>query len=89
MATVLVVEDHNDTLEMMLKIVGMCGHRGVGALTGEAALAVISSEKPDIIICGWDDAWDERLGVHPPLSSAAGYGHHSDHSSNRRDQRRI
>ena len=50
MATVLVVEDHDDTLRMMLKIVSCFGYRASGAGTGEAGLALIASEKPDIII---------------------------------------
>lgn len=49
-ATVLVVEDHQDTLDMMLKIIRIFGHHALGAETGEAALAILCSQGPDIII---------------------------------------
>lgn len=50
MPTVLVVDDHEDTLDMMMRIIGSFGHRAISAKTGEAGLAIIVSEKPDLII---------------------------------------
>lgn len=50
MAVVLVVEDHEDTLEVMTKIIGRFGYRAISAPTAEAGLAVLDSQKPDIMI---------------------------------------
>jgi|GEM_PF-6121631 len=50
MPTVLVVEDHEDTLEVMAKIIDRFGYRALRALTAEAGLAMLATEKPDIII---------------------------------------
>lgn len=50
MPTVLVIEDHEDTLEVMAKIIDRFGYRALRALTAEAGLAMLATEKPDIII---------------------------------------
>ena len=50
MRTVLIVEDHADTLHVLLKLVGLFGYRAVGAASGEAGMAAIASEKPDLIV---------------------------------------
>lgn len=50
MPTVLVVEDHEDTLEVMAKIIDRFGYRALRAHTAEAGLAMLASEKPDVII---------------------------------------
>ena len=50
MRTVLVVEDHEDTLEVMRRIIGSFGYRALGAHTAEAGLAMLVTQKPDIII---------------------------------------
>ncbi|HEX5243698.1 MAG TPA: response regulator [Tepidisphaeraceae bacterium] len=50
MPTVLVVEDHEDTLEVMAKILDRFGYRALRAETAEAGLAVLASEKADIMI---------------------------------------
>lgn len=50
MPTVLVVEDHEDTLEVMAKIIDRFGYRALRADTAEAGLAMLATEKPDVII---------------------------------------
>lgn len=50
MPNVLVVEDHEDTLEVMAKIIDRFGYRALRAHTAEAGLAVLAAEKVDIII---------------------------------------
>ena len=50
MPTVLVVEDHEDMLEVMAKIIDRFGYRALRAHTAEAGLAMLATEKPNIII---------------------------------------
>jgi two-component system phosphate regulon response regulator PhoB/two-component system alkaline phosphatase synthesis response regulator PhoP len=50
MKTVLIVDDHADTNEIICKILSREGYRCVKAVTGEAALAVLSVEHPDLVI---------------------------------------
>ena len=50
MATVLIVDDHVDSNEVLGKAIRGAGHRVLTAFTGEGALATIAMEKPDLII---------------------------------------
>ena len=55
MAKVLVVDDHPDTRDVMVQLLGMHGHRVDACGTGEEALQAIGADPPDAVIC------DERL----------------------------
>jgi twitching motility two-component system response regulator PilH len=50
MASILIIEDHPDTLYMLMRIMKQFGHRAMSAETGEAGMAVLVSDRPDIII---------------------------------------
>ena len=50
MKTVLVVDDHADSNEITCKLLKRMGHRTISAATGEAALAILATEVPDLII---------------------------------------
>jgi CheY-like chemotaxis protein len=50
MKTVLVVDDHADSNEITCKLLKRLGHRTISAATGEAALALLATELPDLII---------------------------------------
>ena len=49
--TVLVVEDHGDSRDLMCDMVGSFGASVIGARDGEEALAIASKKKPDLIFC--------------------------------------
>jgi CheY-like chemotaxis protein len=48
--TVLVVDDHVDTNDILCRFVKAMGHRPVSAFTGEGALALVGTERPDLIL---------------------------------------
>ena len=50
MATILVVDDHPDNNDMLCRLLQTCGHRPVSAFSGEGALAMLGTEKPDLVI---------------------------------------
>src|SRR5580765_8027365 len=50
MGLVLVVEDHDDTRDVLLKLLSQWGYETLNAGTGEAGLAVLADRKPDLII---------------------------------------
>src|SRR4051812_31594280 len=50
MATVLAIDDHADSLNVLRLIVNRCGCRALTAETAEAGLALLTSEMPDLII---------------------------------------
>jgi CheY-like chemotaxis protein len=50
MKTVLVVDDHPDTNEMIAKLVRGSGGRVITAFTGEGALALLATERPAVIV---------------------------------------
>ena len=50
MKTILVTDDHTDTNEILCKLLRRSGYRTVSALSGEAALTVLDSERPDLMI---------------------------------------
>jgi CheY-like chemotaxis protein len=50
MALVLVIEDHNDSRHILQKLLGLWGHRTLGTETGEGGLALLATERPDLII---------------------------------------
>lgn len=50
MALVLVIDDHAETLFVVRRIIERKGFRTLGAETAEAALALLATEKPDLII---------------------------------------
>lgn len=48
---VLLVEDHKDTLEMLVYLVESCGHSAIQATTCAEALGLLKSEQPDVLVC--------------------------------------
>ena len=50
MATVLVVDDHVDSNEVLARAIRAAGHRVLTSFSGEAALAVIAIDRPDLVI---------------------------------------
>jgi CheY-like chemotaxis protein len=50
MGLILVVEDHEDTAYVLLKMLKQWGHDTISAGTGEAGLALLADQKPDLII---------------------------------------
>lgn len=50
MGLILVVEDHEDTAYVLLKMLRQWGHEALSAGTGEAGLAILADHKPDLII---------------------------------------
>ena len=50
MKTIPVTDDHADTNEVMCRFLRSRGYRTVSAFTGEAALAVIATDRPDLLI---------------------------------------
>ena len=50
MATILVVDDHTDTNEVLCKLLRAHGHQTASAYTGEGALAMVGITNPDLII---------------------------------------
>jgi CheY-like chemotaxis protein len=50
MATILVVDDHVDSNEVLARAIRAAGHRVVTSYSGEGALAAIGIEKPDLVI---------------------------------------
>lgn len=50
MGRILVIDDHADTLEIVRKLMERCGHQTTGVETGEAGLALLATEKPELII---------------------------------------
>lgn len=50
MKTVLVTDDHAPTNGALCKLLRSCGYETLSALTGEAALAAIGRQRPDLVI---------------------------------------
>ena len=50
MATILVVDDSPDNNEMLCRLLRTCGHRAVAAFSGEGALALLGTERPQLVI---------------------------------------
>lgn len=50
MAGILIVEDHEDTRDLLRSLLVRWGYETWTAETGEAALALLSQRKPDIVI---------------------------------------
>lgn len=50
MKTILVTDDHVDTNEILCRLLRCSGYRAVSAFSGEAALAVLATERPDLLI---------------------------------------
>jgi two-component system, sensor histidine kinase len=50
-ATILIVEDHDDSRDAMGRIVTALGYRAVLAGTGAEALTVLQGSRPDLILC--------------------------------------
>jgi CheY-like chemotaxis protein len=48
---VLLVEDHEDTLEMISSLVQYCGHNPLRATTCAEALRLLDSAHPDVLVC--------------------------------------
>jgi len=48
---VLVVEDDPDSLELMTYLFHAFGHEAIGAGSGDAALSLALSTRPDLILC--------------------------------------
>jgi len=50
MATILVVDDMPDAIDLMARVIRMWGYKPLTALTGEAGLALLGTEKVDLVI---------------------------------------
>lgn len=50
MGCILVVDDHQDNNDILCRLLRCYGHRPLSALSGEGALAVLASERPDLVI---------------------------------------
>jgi len=50
MGLILVIDDHEDTRVVLRKLMERRGHQTLAADTAEAALALLATEKPDLII---------------------------------------
>jgi CheY-like chemotaxis protein len=48
---VLLVEDHEDTLEMLATLVQYCGHTAITANTCAEALRLVDGAHPDVLVC--------------------------------------
>jgi len=47
---ILVVEDDDDSREMLVELIGMLGHRAVGASNATDALQAVKSEEPEVVL---------------------------------------
>ena len=83
MARVLVVDDHEDTVSMMVEVLRTCGHEPIGCRNGGEALALVEEFKPDCALMdigmpgrnGWDVAYEIRQrfpGKRPLLIAITG-----------------
>jgi len=50
MGSILVVDDHVDTNEILCRLLRSLGHRTASAFTGDGALAALASDRPDLVI---------------------------------------
>ena len=50
MATVLVVDDNTTMVEMLSTALTILGHSPLGAYSGEQALDIVASQKPDVLL---------------------------------------
>jgi CheY-like chemotaxis protein len=47
---VLIVEDDDDSREMLVELIGMLGHRAVGSANASDALRVAQNDEPDVVL---------------------------------------
>ena len=47
---ILIVEDDDDSREMLVELIGMLGHRAMGAPNANDALRVAHDEQPDVVL---------------------------------------
>jgi DNA-binding response OmpR family regulator len=47
---ILIVEDDDDSREMLVELIGMLGHRAIGAPNANDALRVARDEQPDVVL---------------------------------------
>jgi two-component system cell cycle response regulator len=50
-ATILLVEDHDDSRDAMRQIIAALGHRVLTARNGREALGLLETTRPDLILC--------------------------------------
>ena len=50
MATILIVDDHVDSNEVLARAIRAAGHHVLSSFTGEGALATIAIDRPDLVI---------------------------------------
>ena len=50
MGLILIVEDHRDTLAVLQSLCRRWGYTVLGAETGEAGMALLAEQKPDLVI---------------------------------------
>ena len=50
-ATILVVEDHDDSRDAMGQLITALGYRAVLAASGTEALTILQGSRPDLILC--------------------------------------
>ena len=81
---ILIVEDDDDSREMLVELIGMLGHRAIGAPNANDALRVARDERPDVVlidiglpdVSGVDFAKSLRIspnGPHMRLVALTGY----------------
>jgi DNA-binding response OmpR family regulator len=47
---ILIVEDDDDSREMLVELIGMLGHRAIGAPNAKDALRVAHDEQPEVVL---------------------------------------
>lgn len=75
---VLLVEDHEDTLEMISSLVQYCGHNPIRATTCAEALRLLNSAQPDVLVsdlnlpdCDGLDLVGQAKTLHPKILTIA------------------
>ena len=51
MAKVLVVDDHAENRELLIVLLDYAGHESIQAADGSEALAMVATQRPDLVIC--------------------------------------
>jgi CheY-like chemotaxis protein len=82
---ILVVEDHPDCADSMVRLLLLLGHETTVARDGPTAVQAAQDQRPDVVLLDFDlpggmDAWEvarrinEQPGERPLLIAISGYG---------------